>query len=163
VLYSHRARHLASKRLAAISSKGMDEILGMSSIENGSVSCLSNTPSGRQTPLITDSKTKAPNTSISRTHSTSTEHKIGGANRSLAFGLKGSTFGGNLGFRPSSREQQTKLGENQKSDMSVVDYFTENMRQKQNVGQDKPTPAIEETVTGEGKYRRRAKKEQGIN
>jgi len=162
---AHRARHLASKRLAAVSnSRSMNEILGIATPatpdESFSVTLASATPSGTQTPIIhlvddgvqTEDKPSADSEESYRP--------------TMGFGSTGFNFGGGLGFRKAKEEpseEQKNEGDNllKKSTMSMADYFAEKMKQKQAGSKEAPAPALkaeEENVEVDGEKESKKRK-----
>jgi len=115
---AHRARHLASKRMAAVSTTSMNEILGISSSMAASDS--SSTPFPKE-----DSSFNTPNTDdrvVQDTNDTPYERPTLGSF---------SSFGGGLGFHGSKIETLRKPYETTdlllKSEKSMADYFSEKM------------------------------------
>ncbi|KIJ51213.1 hypothetical protein M422DRAFT_776510 [Sphaerobolus stellatus SS14] len=155
VYRAHRARHLASKRLAAISTKGMSEILGVSAsasasaTESASFTPVFDTPSGSQTPAVDLGKDGAAPADDSLRPSM------------MGIGAMGFSFGSGLGFRKAAQEseEQKKYADDNlflKSTMSMADYFAERMKRKQAAVKvesaplpEVVSPVIEGTVTME--------------
>lgn len=130
VIFRHRARHLAAKRLAAGSSKSMNEILGISASaavdESFSFTPPSGTPSGTQTPTVNPTSNSVKLEDNEDSHRSTT----------LGLGTIGFNFGGGLGFRKEKEEpaqEQNTDNDNllRKSGVSMADYFAAKMKQKE--------------------------------
>jgi len=119
-LRSHRARNIASKRLAAASAKGMNEILGIASSASADQTGISSVPFPVQIqPPRRQSESDTPS--------------------GLCAGVR-SAFGSSLGLGGLKYDAGTKPTNGdefmRKSGKSVADYFAEKLRMR---GEPKPT------------------------